>query len=78
MLCEVDHITFAFGTGDGITVGHVVVMMALSDMKHRLAMHVVNGDKRGLTKLISITMRLTLNCWCIEVAGLGHCCGYEG
>ena len=70
MLCEVDHITFAFGTGEGITVGHVVVMTALSDMSRRLAIHVVNGDKRGLTKLTSITMGLTLNCWWIGVACL--------
>ena len=54
------------------------MMTALSDMSRRLAIHVVNGDKRGLTKLISITMGLTLNCRWTGVAGLGHCGGYEG
>ena len=44
MLCEVDHITFAFGTGEEITVGHVIVMTALSDMSRQLAIHVVNGE----------------------------------
>ena len=78
MLCEVQHITFAFRTREGIIVGHVVVMTALSDMSRRLLFMWAMGNKRGLTKLMSITMGLTLNCWCIGVAGLGHCYGYEG
>ena len=44
MLCEDVHITFALGTREGITFGHVVVMKALSDMSRRLATHVVIGE----------------------------------
>ena len=44
MLCEDVHITFAFGTGEGITVGHVVVMTVLSDMSRWLAIHVGHGE----------------------------------
>ena len=78
MLCEVDHITFAFRTTEGITFGHVVVMKALSDMSCQLTIHVVIGEQEGTHKAYIHNHRVTLNCWCIGVAGPGHCGGYEG
>ena len=50
------HVIFAYGTREGTTVGHMVVRMVLSDITCRRAIHVGNGDKKGFTKLISISM----------------------
>ena len=51
------HVIFAYGTREETTVGHAVVCAVLSDITCRHAIHVGNGDYKGFTKLISISMR---------------------
>ena len=50
------HVIFAYGTREETTIGHMVVCMVLSDITCRCAIHMGNGDKKGFTKLISISM----------------------
>ena len=50
------HVIFAYGTREKTTVGHVVVCTVLSDITCQCPIHMGNGDKKGFTKLISISM----------------------
>ena len=50
------HVIFAYETREEATVGHVVVCTVLSDITCQRAIHMGNGDKKGFTKLISISM----------------------
>jgi hypothetical protein len=49
-----------FWTTEKFTIGHVVVCMVLSYIMCQHAIHVCNGDKKGFSKLISISMRKLL------------------
>jgi hypothetical protein len=56
----VRHVIFSYKTREETTVGHVVVCTMLSGIMCRLAIHMGSGDKKGFTKLISISMEKPL------------------